>query len=151
MTQFQFDAETPMSQNQLIAQIVNRVALIIEDADVAGSGFEDEPFRSNLFQCFAFAFQCGFLMDLEPNLQADSLAEHLSERWNLKEVGKSAFLKNPNSKDPGVRRIQVLWSACRQWMAWSYAWVRYPEFFPDGPPKYESQPPVTEGIAIPGE
>jgi len=127
-TVWNYKFEKPMSQLEIISLIVDRVAVIIEDADNARMGFEEDPFRNDLFQAFAFAFHCGFLMDLEPNLQADSLAQHLSERWNLKEVGQSAFQKNPKSNDPGVRRVQVLWSACRQWMAWSYAWVRYEEF-----------------------
>ena len=122
------ESDPPLSQASLIAGVIDRVESIIKAAEKSGLPLDMDPVRSDLFETFVVAEGAGLLIDMEPNLLAETIAEKLSERWNLREISQGAFKISANSNDPAVRRVQLLWSVCRQWMAWTYAWGRWAEF-----------------------
>lgn len=127
------DFDKPMSTAALISHLVDRAETVIKAAEAANYPLEMDPFRAQLFDIFALAEASGLLIEMEPHLQADALAEKLSERWNLKAIGEAGLKLSATSNDPVMRRVQLLWSACRLWMAWTYAWERWDFYHSDAP------------------
>ncbi len=136
-----------MSTSSLITHLVDRAETVIKAAEAANYPLEMDPYRAQLFDIFALAEASGLLIEMGPHLQADALAERLSERWNLKAIGEAGLKLSATSNDPVMRRVQLLWSACRLWMAWTYAWERWDFYHSDAPAADAPAAPETEQAA----
>ncbi len=119
----------PVSQASLIRTVIDRLQVVIEQAETETKPLEMEPFRSQLFELFVMADGAGMLDDsLEPNLTSDSIAKILSERWELRSAAVESMQQSSPLAQESLSRMRLLWSFLRMWMEWSYAWQRWQEF-----------------------
>jgi hypothetical protein len=119
----------PISQASLIRTVIDRLQLIIEQAEAETKPLEMEPFRSQLFELFVMADGAAMLDDkLEPNLTSDSIAKILAERWQLRSAAVESMQQDSPLAQESLSRMRLLWSFLRMWMEWTYAWQRWREF-----------------------
>lgn len=119
----------PISQETLIRTVIDRLQLIIEQAEAETKPLEMEPFRSQLFELFVMADGAAMLDDkLEPNLTSDSIAKILAERWQLRSAAVESMQQDSPLAQESLSRMRLLWSFLRMWMEWTYAWQRWCEF-----------------------
>ena len=119
----------PISQEALIRTVIDRLQVVIEQAEAETKPLEMDPFRSQLFELFVMADGAGMLDEaLEPNLTSDSIAKILSERWQLRSAAVESMQQSSPLGQESLARMRLLWSFLRMWMEWSYAWQRWREF-----------------------
>ena len=119
----------PISQASLIRTVIDRLQLIIEQAEAETKPLEMDPFRSQLFELFVMADGAAMLDDkLEPNLTSDSMAKILAERWQLRSAAVESMQQDSPLAQESLSRMRLLWSFLRMWMEWTYAWQRWREF-----------------------
>ncbi len=119
----------PISQASLIRTVIDRLQLIIEQAEAETKPLEMDPFRSQLFELFVMADGAAMLDDkLEPNLTSDSIAKILAERWQLRSAAVESMQQDSPLAQESLSRMRLLWSFLRMWMEWTYAWQRWREF-----------------------
>lgn len=119
----------PVSQAALIQTVVDRLQLIIEQAEAETKPLEMDPFRSQLFELFVMADGAAMLDEsLEPNLTSDSIATILAERWELRSAALQSMQQASPLAQESLSRMRLLWSFLRMWMEWTYAWQRWNEF-----------------------
>ena len=119
----------PISQETLIRTVIDRLQLIIEQAESETKPLEMDPFRSQLFELFVMADGAAMLDDkLEPNLTSDSIATILAERWQLRSAAVESMQHESPLAQESLSRMRLLWSFLRMWMEWTYAWQRWSEF-----------------------
>ena len=119
----------PISQETLIRTVIDRLQVIIEQAEAETKPLEMEPFRSQLFELFVMADGAAMLDDkLEPNLTSDSIAKILAERWQLRSAAVESMQQDSPLAQESLSRMRLLWSFLRMWMEWTYAWQRWSEF-----------------------
>lgn len=119
----------PISQSALIQTVIDRLQLIIEQAEAETKPLEMDPFRSQLFELFVMADGAAMLDDkLEPNLTSDSIAKILAERWQLRSAAVESMQQASPLAQESLSRMRLLWAFLRMWMEWTYAWQRWSEF-----------------------
>ena len=119
----------PISQETLIRTVIDRLQVIIEQAEAETKPLEMDPFRSQLFELFVMADEAAMLDDkLEPNLTSDSIAKILAERWQLRSAAVESMQQDSPLAQESLSRMRLLWSFLRMWMEWTYAWQRWREF-----------------------
>ncbi len=119
----------PISQATLIRTVIDRLQLIIEQAEAETKPLEMDPFRSQLFELFVMADGAAMLDEaLEPNLTSDSIAKILAERWQLRSAAVESMQQDSPLAQESLSRMRLLWSFLRMWMEWTYAWQRWREF-----------------------
>ncbi len=135
-----------IAQQQLMEDLINRVEIVITEAEKKHRAIETEPHRGNLFEVFVMAEGAGLLGEDEPNLDAEKIVAVLAERWGLKQqavdvmANRAADLGKDN-----LSKMRLLLAVIRMWMEWTYAWSRWPEFH-GGKPETEL-PPQLESTA----
>lgn len=121
---FETDSDAPIDET-----IVDRVAMVLEDAERTARPVEHDPHRGQLFEAFVTADAAGLLdRESSPNLVADELFRRIGERWGLSDAARSSAESQQQLSPEHRARMRVLWSAVRMWMEWQYAWDRWPEF-----------------------
>ena len=125
----------PVSQVSLIRTIVDRIQMLIEEAEEQIRPLETNPCRSSLFELFVMADGAGLLDEsVELNLTSDSVAAMLADRWQLRTAALSSMQQAGQMPGESLSKMRLLWSFLRMWMEWTYAWERWAEFH-DGEPE----------------
>lgn len=113
----------------LANDIINRVELLIAEADAARKPLEIDPYREQLFELFVVADAAGLTDDdAATDLSADGICRSLSERWGLASAARESFESQSKLPPAQLAQMRALWSVMRMWMEWTYAWRRWPEF-----------------------
>jgi len=111
--------------------LVDRVEKLALEAEAAVRPLETDPYRARLFELFAEASLCGFLVEgNDPDLTCDALARQLAMRWNLEDSVRRSHETQTRIAEASLHRMRLMWSVLRMWMDWTYAWERWDEFHP---------------------
>jgi hypothetical protein len=113
----------------LANNIIERIDVILTDAEKQGKPLELDPYRPQLFEAFVMADAAGYLGEDSPcDMSSDGLCRALAERWGLTEAARESFANQKKLDADQLARMRLLWSLMRMWMEWSYAWERWGEF-----------------------
>lgn len=100
-----------MSESEVFDHIIKYLNMIFP-RDSVGPFWEQEPYRSDLFQIFAASY------DACP-LSGDRIWYHLRDQWFPS--------RNMSDKDR-----QTVYEICRSWGQWRYAWDKFSRGEGDG-------------------
>lgn len=110
-------------------EIYNRLETLVGDAERQTKPLELEPFRGQLFEAFALAYQTGLTApNSVPDLSADGVCRELALRWGLTMAARDAVAQQTKLPADQLNKMRLLWSLLRMWMEWTYAWNRRDEF-----------------------
>ncbi|MEX1231182.1 MAG: hypothetical protein WEB58_13130 [Planctomycetaceae bacterium] len=117
------------AKDSLVTSIIDRIDVLLLQAEAQTRPLEIEPYRSRLFELFVLADGAGYLREnSETNLTADALCRLLAQRWGLAEAAQQATETQTRIPQEQLSKMRLLWSLMRMWMEWTYAWQRWPEF-----------------------
>jgi hypothetical protein len=120
---------TAAAKDSLVTSIIDRIGVLLLQAEAQTRPLEIEPYRSRLFELFVLADGAGYLREnSETNLTADALCRLLAQRWGLAEAAQQATETQTRIPQEQLSKMRLLWSLMRMWMEWTYAWQRWPEF-----------------------
>ncbi len=130
---------------QILANdVLDRIDLLIQEAERQTQPLEVQPYRGQLFELFVIADASGLMKDeSRPDLSAEGLSRTLAERWDLSTAAVASHRSQSKMSSEHLSKMRLLWSFLRMWMEWQYAWSRWSEFH-DGP---ANPPSATEASA----
>jgi len=136
--------ETVSPAQSLADDLVNRLDVLIREAERHTKPLEVDPFRSQLFELFVVADASGLMHDgARPDLSPDGVSRTLAQRWGLAEAAAASHLSQSKLAPQHLSKMRLLWSFLRLWMEWQYAWSRWTEFH-DSPTTSEPAVSVAE-------
>lgn len=113
----------------LAVRVLERIDVLVRDAERQTRPLELDPYRSQLFELFVLAEGAGYVREgAQPDLTADGLCRALAERWGLADATRTSQYGPAKLPAQNVAQMRLLWSLMRMWMEWTYAWQRWPEF-----------------------
>jgi hypothetical protein len=120
---------TTTTTPSLATRVLDRIDLLVRNAEEHTRPLELEPYRGQLFELFVIAEGAGYVRaGADPDLTADGLCRLLAERWGLADATRALQLGAGKLPAQNVSQMRVLWSLMRMWMEWTYAWQRWREF-----------------------
>jgi hypothetical protein len=113
----------------LANDILDRLEILLLDAERTSKPLEMDPYRGQLFELFVTAEGAGLAEEgSEPDLSADGICRELALRWGLSDAARESLEHQTKLPPEHVAKMRLLWSVLRMWMEWAYAWQRWPEF-----------------------